>query len=106
MSLAIIGCLIVVGLALLTDVSQTIRLLTVILTVRGLTFLIVKIVDAVHPDISKIINFAGWCLAGLSIVPIIKLATGGFTEIAASFQKIEDGINNIGTFFENLKFWE
>jgi hypothetical protein len=98
----LLGCSVVVGLALLSDPVQTVRLGVYIITARGATFLSKRIVHTMNKDYGDIIDFAGWCIAGLYIVPIIKLSTSGFTTVADSMEKAGNSIKAVLGWIENL----
>jgi len=102
---ALIGGGVVLGLACLTDPKKAIGFTVSIITIRGMTFLAKKITEEINPQASLVINFCGWCLAGIPIVALLKLSTGGIQEVVDSFNKIGEEINNIGMFIEKLKFW-
>jgi hypothetical protein len=112
MSITVIGCGIVFGLAYVAYPDGTKYLLISVITIRGTTWLAKKIVSSINVDYGQIVNFAGWCLAGISIIGIIKNAMDGVEPVMSVFKKIGDGIEGIGIYMdkfaeviEKITFW-
>jgi hypothetical protein len=101
MTVTVIGCAVLIGAALFNDPKKTITLVTAVVTVRGIAWLVTKI-TSINKDASEMINFAGWSLAGVSVVGLIKLATKGLPEIIQGFGKAIDGINSVAEWIEHL----
>lgn len=102
------GC-VFIALALVADAKGTVNAVTIILTVRGVTFICKKMTQTLNRDAADIINFAGWGIAGISIVKLIRLAINGFSPVADFFiqitdsiSKVSDSINKAGEFIEKI----
>ena len=102
MSIALISGGIVVGMALLYDSSSTVKLVTVVIGIRGVTWLVQKITSSINPEASEIINFTGWSVAGVSIAGIIQNAMGSVAEITAVVTNITNSVNRVGSFLERM----
>jgi hypothetical protein len=107
----VLGSVIIVTLALIADPSGTVRLVVAVITVKGITFVVKKIVDSFSRDSGDYINFAGNCLAGVSCVGLIKNAIVGVkpvTEVlgkVGSFVKgISGSLDRLSEFIEGLPF--
>lgn len=101
-SFTLLGGSIIVVLAMIKDYNGTIKLVTAVISIRGVTWLCKKITESINKGNSEIINFAGWSIAGLSIVPIIHNAMEGFKPISESFARAGESINRIEMFFGNI----
>jgi len=99
-SITLIGGSIIVLMSAMTDVNGTVKLVVAIITIRGITWLCEKITQSINLDCSQIINMAGWSIAGISIVGIIKNAI--HSPIIGSISKANDSMislfNNIDKF--------
>lgn len=104
MNVPVVGGCVVIGLALLNDPGSTVKLITSIITVRGGAWLCTK-VTTINKDASEMINFAGWSLAGVSIVKLLKLSVKGLPEIVAKWTEIENNFRSVGEWIENLIPW-
>jgi len=112
MSIGVIGCGIVVVLSMVADPRSTIVLITNVVGVRGVTWLGKKIVSSMNTDMGQLINFAGWCIAGVNILKIIENAMVGVKPVVAVFEKVGNGIEGIGIYFnrfaeivDKITFW-
>ena len=81
-SIGIFTSLATLGVALIGDARGTATNIIVIVSIRGLSFLAEKVIDAVDRDMKGVVNFTGWCLCGVSFVKIIKAAQSVFIPIA------------------------
>lgn len=110
------GCAIVLILALDTDASGTMHMVVAVITIRGVTWVVKKITETINKETSQLIDFAGWSIAGISCVGIIKNALKGvkdvmsfFDNIKNRFNKIENTLDNfdkdIEGFFDKIFFW-
>jgi hypothetical protein len=107
----VLGSVVIVTLALIADPSGTVRLVVAVITVKGITFVVKKIVDSFSKDSGDYINFAGNCLAGISAVGIIKNAIRGVEPVMSVLGKVGSFIgglgstmDRIGEFIESLPF--
>lgn len=98
----VLGSAIVVTLALIADSSGTINLIINVITVKGITFVVRKIVDSFSKDSGDYINFTGNCLAGISVVGLIKNAIKGVKPVSSSLGKVGEFISNVGDW---ITFW-
>lgn len=109
-SIALIGGSIVVLMALTTDSKGTISAITVVITVRGITFICKKITSAMNKDFSEILDFTGWSLAGISIIQIIKFATNSvfFQSILKtneSLTNLASSLDRFANFLDRITIW-
>lgn len=108
----LLGGTIIVGLAMIHNANGTVKLVVAVITVRGLTWLCQKITGSINKDASDMINFAGWSLAGISIVGIINYARLGVkpvTDVIGMGSKFVDSVglfcDKIGRFVDGVTFW-
>jgi hypothetical protein len=101
MSFTVIGGCIVIGFALINDPKGAAKYVVAIITVRGVAWLCTKI-TAINKDASEIINFAGWSLAGVSIVGLLKLAIKGLPEIIEGYTKAIETVNKAIEWIDHL----
>lgn len=101
MSFTVIGCSILVGFALFNDPKGAVKVVVAVIMVRGIAWLCTKI-TSIDKNSSEIINFAGWSIAGVSIVGLIKLALKGLPEIIAGYTKIIDAVGYAIQWIDNL----
>lgn len=104
-SITVLGGALVIGMALIYDADGTIRLVTVALTVRGITWLVKKITAGISLDASQIIDFAGWSIAGVSIVKIVGNAMKSTEAVGAFVQKIGMAAGKVIEFADKIVFW-
>jgi cystathionine beta-lyase family protein involved in aluminum resistance len=90
-SITVLGGALVIGMALIYDADGTIRLVTVALTVRGITWLVKKITAGISLDASQIIDFAN--------------AIGSASAIGAYVGKIGATFAKISEFADKIVFW-
>lgn len=107
----VLGSVVIVTLALIADTAGTIHLITMVITVKGITFVVKKIVDSFSRDSGDYINFAGNCLAGISAIGLIKNAIKGVKPVSDVLGRVGSFVNGIGVsldrlgeFIENLPF--
>ena len=113
MNIAIIGGAIVIGLSLIQDGSGTVYLVGAIITIRGITWLCKKVTATINLDCSQIIDFAGWSIAGVSIVKLLQNAKIGsvhvldiISGIGETFDKIKMVLERADQFADKLLFWQ
>lgn len=98
------GALIGIGattiMALIYDTDGTIKLVTILVTIRGFTWIIKKVVKEIDYDSSQIIDFTGWCIAGYSAAGILKNALGSVKILTDAAGKVVDFANKIDGFFD------
>lgn len=99
---AVIGCSIIVGLSVIVDPSGTLKLVTTVITVRGITWVIKKVIESVKKDYADIINLAGWSIAGIAMIKIVKNAKGGIDPLLATVGKVGEVVNGIGNIFDRI----
>jgi len=88
----------VVLLAIIYDANGTVKLVATALSIRGTTWIVKKVTENINVDASKIIDFAGWSLAGISIVKIISNAMGSIGTVRESAVKLAE-------FLDKITFW-
>jgi hypothetical protein len=98
----VFGGVIIVTLGLISDASGTVKLVTAIITVKGLTFVVKKITDSFGKDKGDIINFVGNCIAGVSMVGLIKNAVNGVKPVVEVLGKVGSFVNGIGMGLDRL----
>jgi hypothetical protein len=108
----ILGSVVIVTLALISDFNGTVSLVTMIITVKGITFVVRKIVDSFNREHGEIINFVGNCIAGISAIGLIKNAIEGIKPVTSVLGKVGVFINGLGNtmdkvseFIENVVPW-
>jgi hypothetical protein len=95
-SYVVLGSVVIVTFALIADASGTVSLITVIITVKGITFVVRKIVDSFNRENGDYINFVGNCLAGISAIGLIKNAIKGVEPVTSVLGKVGVFINGLG----------
>jgi hypothetical protein len=105
----IVGGVIIITLALLADSSATVILVTTVITVRGISWIMKKITQNVNKDCSELIDFAGWTIAGVSLVKLIMLTNKGLqpvikmcTDIGVSLTSFWDWMKNAEEFLNKI----
>jgi hypothetical protein len=101
-SYMILGSAVIVTLALISDFNGTVSLVTMVITVKGITFVVRKIVDSFNREHGEIINFVGNCLAGISCVGLIKNAMEGVKPVTSVLGKVGSFVNGIGGTLERV----
>ena len=102
MTIIIAGTII---LAIIHDASGTATLLASTLSIRGVTWITKKITEKINLDASQIIDFAGWSIAGVSIVKIISNAMGSIDEVKIFFMKASGVFDKIASIVDKIAFW-
>lgn len=102
MTIVIVGT---VALAIIHDPSGTANLITIALSVRGVTWITKKVTENINRDASQIIDFAGWSIAGVSMVKIISNAIGSVNDVKAIFISISDGFTKVAEVLDKITFW-
>jgi hypothetical protein len=101
-SYMVLGSVVVVTLALISDFNGTVSLVTMVITVKGITFVVRKIVDSFNREHGEIINFVGNCLAGISCVGLIKNAMEGVKPVMNILGKVGNFINGVGSVVDRV----
>jgi hypothetical protein len=107
----VLGSVVIITLALIADASGTVSLIIAVVSVKGITFVVKKIVDSFNRENGDMINFVGNCLAGISAIGLIKNAIRGVKPVSDVLGKIGGFVNGlgntmdrIGEFIEGLPF--
>lgn len=110
--LMILGGTVVVALSCITDASGTVRLVTTIIGVRGVTFVCQKIASAMNKDMGDILNITGWSIAGVSMVGLlinakqgIKPTIDGVTWVLGGLDKFCNALNAAGNWMDKITPW-
>lgn len=117
--ITLVGCGIVVGISFIVDGSGTLKLVVSAVSVRGVTWVIKKAIESVDKEKSQLINFTGWCIAGLSMVGILRNCKIGIqpiikdvgdtmktlTEIKEEVIGFKGSLDNFADWLEKLTFW-
>lgn len=85
-------------LAFINDSTGTVYLLANTVSVRGITWIAKKITENINLDASQMIDFAGWSIAGVSIVKIISKAINSVDEVQGFFISIAE-------YMDKVTFW-
>ena len=101
----LIGLGIVVGMALIHDADGTIQLVTVAVSVRGITWLVKKLTGSINLDAAQIIDFTGWSIAGVSCIGVIKNAMNSVGAIKAQMAQIGTAWGNVVEVIDKIVFW-
>lgn len=100
-----IGVGIISIMALIYDTDGTLKLIAAVISVRGVTWLVKKITSNINLDAAQIIDFAGWSIAGVSIVKIIGNAMGSVAIIQDTVNKVGAYFQKIAEFVDKVVFW-
>jgi len=95
----------ITGLALLYDPSGTAGHLATALSVRGLTWVVKKITENIDSGSSQLIDFAGWSIAGVSIVKIISNAMGSMGTVNVFFINVATAATKVAEVIDKITFW-
>jgi hypothetical protein len=98
----LMGCAIVITLAMIADASGTIHIITVVITVKGITFIVKKILNSLHVGNGEIINFYGNCIAGATAVGLIKNAIKGVEPVSRVLGRVGSFVNGLGNTMDRL----
>lgn len=108
----VLGCGVVVGMAMIKDASGTVKLVSAIITVRGLTWLCHRMVASINKDNADIINFCGWSIVGGSVVKILINAKGGLQPVVdlcgrlgEVLSKVYGVLEKMDMYADKLIFW-
>jgi hypothetical protein len=105
LSVYVIGGGIFLVLCINGDAKQTIHLVTVIITIQGITFLAKKVTETLNKDNSEIIKFAGMALSATSGVALIKLAIQGWRPVSNFLITFSNGLGGFAAWLERITFW-
>lgn len=92
-------------MALIHDASGTATLLVAVLSIRGVTWIVKKVVEKINLDASQIIDFTGWSMAGVNIVKIISNAMSSVNDVKVFFINISDTFGKIASIVDKITFW-
>jgi hypothetical protein len=98
----VLGSVVIVTLALISDFNGTVSLVTMVITVKGITFVVRKIVDSFNREHGEIINFVGNCIAGISAIGLIKNAIEGVKPVTSVLGKVGVFINGLGSTLDRM----
>lgn len=104
MQIGFISCGLIIIMALIYDTDGTIKLVGAAVGVRGVTWLVKKITNNINFDASQIIDFAGWSIAGVSIVKIISNAMGSVVIIRNAFNKVGQFFDKVNVLIDKITF--
>jgi hypothetical protein len=93
--ITIAGVSIVVGISFIVDASGTLKLVINIITVRGVTWVIKRVIGSIDKNKSDLLNFTGWSIAGISMVGILKNAKIGIKPIIEDIGETMDTLGKI-----------
>lgn len=106
---ALIGGAVVIGLALGVDAHGTVNAIQLAISVRGVTWLTKKITATINKDNSDIIDFSGWCIAGISVLTVLINAKTGVVIATDWLSQVVDGIKSVGQWIfdlvDKITFW-
>ena len=105
MSIAAIGGIIILGMAITYDSTGTVKLVVAVISIRGVTWIVKKITQEISLDASQIIDFTGWSIAGISIVKIISNAMGSVDKVKDFFISISNFFAHVAEFADKVTFW-
>jgi hypothetical protein len=105
MNISTVGIGIVVGMALVYDTGGTLKLVSVAAGTVGATWLIKKVTSNISLNASQLIEFAGWSIAGVSIVKIVGNAMRSMEVIGAFVGKVGATFAKISEFADKIVFW-
>lgn len=107
----VLGSVVIVTLAMIANVAGTIHLITMVITVKGITFIVRNIVNSFDKEKGDIVNFYGNCIAGISAIGLVKNALKGVELVISVLGKVGVFINQLGgtmdrvsEFIESLPF--
>lgn len=92
-------------LAFVHDANGTVRLAATALSVRGTTWIVKKVTENINIDAAQIIDFAGWSIAGVSMVKILGNAMGSIGKVQAFVGKTVTALDKIATIVDKITFW-
>jgi hypothetical protein len=110
------GGAIVVGISYMVDASGTVHLVVNAITIRGITWIIKKVVATMDVNKADLINLAGWSFAGINMALLLVNVKKGITPIVkdigdtvSKIKEIKADINAIGDsidgFLERITWW-
>ncbi len=105
MSVTIISGVVICVLSYAYDPSGTLKLISVVVSIRGVSWLAKKITHSMNPDSAQIIDFAGWSMAGLGIVGIIKNAMRSMNSVSDFFNGTASFFGKVAWLFDKITFW-
>ncbi len=92
-------------LALAYDAQGTATLLVSTLSAGGITWITKKITERIDMDASLIISFAGWSIAGVSMVKIISNALGSLGKVQLFFTNVSLALDKVVMLVDKITFW-
>jgi hypothetical protein len=92
----LIGVAIVVGMSFVKDGNGTVKLVIAIITIRGVAYIINRVVGKLDLDKAQLLDFIAWCGAGVAMVGILKNAISMTKPVVSIIGKVGDTVNAMG----------
>jgi hypothetical protein len=99
---ALIGIAVVVGMALVKDASGTLRLVIIIVTSGGVTYILKNIVSKMDIQKAQLISFSGWCIMGTAMAGILKNSLFMVRPVMNFVGKVGETIGSVGMFLDKI----
>jgi hypothetical protein len=106
------GGAIIIGISFIVDADGTLKLVVNAITIRGVTWIIKKVIGSMDRDKADLINMTGWSIAGVSIIGILKNAIKGVKpiiqdigETMETLRGIKDSVEGFAEWIDKLTFW-
>lgn len=111
-TLVVLGCSLVVGVSYVVDSSGTVKLVVSAVTIRGITWIVKKVIESVDRNKAELINMTGWSIAGVSLVGLLLNCRKGIVpiirdmgEAIGTFEKIKEDLGEFAIWLEKVTFW-
>lgn len=88
------------------DAPGTAKLLARAMSIGGVTWITEKTIRNVDHDTSQIIRFAGWSMAGVSMVGIVSNAVGNINNIKMFFMRTSMAVDKFADLIDKIMFWK
>lgn len=92
-------------LSLIYDAPETATLVARAASVRGVTWIATKTTESLNKDASQFIDFAGWSIAGISMVGIVANAFGSVNTVKSAFGSILIFLDKVALILDKITFW-